>query len=124
MEVLMILVISYLLIKYLIFPESFSVFHYEDIYLTIFPLIVYSIIYLYNEYEKPQELYYANLGLLMYLILNFFNYITWPLYSISISYSYMDEFNKVLNKLLNFIQPFEFVYFSVLLYQLKKLKFK
>lgn len=123
-EILLILVVSYLLIKYLIFPESFFVFHYEDIYITVFPLIVYSVMYLYNEYDRPQELYYANLGMLMYLIMNFLNYITWPLYSISIDYTYMNDFNKILNKLLSFIEPFGLVYFSFLLYQLKKLKSK
>ena len=32
-EIMLILVVSYLLIKYLIFPESFFVFHYIDIYI-------------------------------------------------------------------------------------------
>lgn len=123
-EVLLILVVGYLSIKYLVYPESFFVFHYQDIYITVFPIIVYGIVYLYNEYDKPQELYYANLGVLIYFIMNFLNYITWPLYSISIDYDYMHEFNKILNKLLNFIEPFGFVYSAILLYQLKKLKTK
>lgn len=123
-EMLLILVVSYLLIKYLIFPESFYVFHYQDIYITVFPIIVYGTVYLYNEYDKPQELYYANLGLLMYLIVNLLSYITWPLYSISIDYSYMNEFNKILTILLGFIEPLGLIYSAILLYQLKKLNSK
>lgn len=121
-EILLILVVGYLSIKYLVFPESFFVFHYQDIYITVFPIIVYGIVYLYNEYDKPQELYYANLGLLIYLIMNFLNYITWPLYSISIDYNYMDKFNEILNILLSYIEPFAIIYSGFLLYQLKKLK--
>lgn len=123
-EILLILVVSYLLIKYLVFPESFFVFHYQDIYITVFPLIVYSVMYLYSEYDKPQELYYANLGILMYLILNFLNYITWPLHSISIDQTYMSEFNKTLNRSVQILDPLGFVFSFFLLYQLKKLKTK
>ena len=77
-EILLILVVGYLSIKYLVFPESFFVFHYQDIYITVFPIIVYGIVYLYNEYDYPQELYYANLGILMYLILNFLKLLSCP----------------------------------------------
>lgn len=121
-EILLILVVGYLSIKYLVFPESFFVFHYQDIYITVFPIIVYGIVYLYNEYDYPQELYYANLGILMYLILNFLNYITWPLHSISIDHTYMIEFNKTLNKSVQILDPLGFVFSFFLLYQLKKLK--
>ena len=121
-EISLILVSSYLLIKYLVFPESFFLLHYQDIYITVFPIIVYGIVYLYNEYDYPQELYYANLGILMYLILNFLNYITWPLHSISIDHTYMIEFNKTLNKSVQILDPLGFVFSFFLLYQLKKLK--
>ena len=123
-EIFLILVVSYLLIKYLVFPETFFVFHYLDIYITVFPVIVYSVMYLYSEYDKPQELYYANLGILMYLIMNFLNYITWPLHSISIDYTYMNQFNKMLNKSAEILDNLGFVFSFFLLYQLKKLKTK
>lgn len=123
-EIILILVVGYLSSKYLLYPETFFVFHYQDIYITVFPLIVYSIMYLYSEYDCPQELYYANLGMIIYLIMNFLNFITWPLFSIEIDYSYMNEFNSVLNTLLSFIEPFGVVYSVFLLYQLKKLKSK
>lgn len=124
-EILLILVVSYLLIKYLVFPESFFVFHYQDIYITVFPIIIYGIVYLYNEYDKPQELYYANLGLLTFYIIQFFCYLSWPLHSISIDHTYMIEFNKIVSYLttnLRFI--IYFIYSFILLYQLKKLKSK
>lgn len=124
-EIIMILVLSYLLIKYLIFPESFFVFHYQDIYITVFPIIVYGIVYLYNEYDKPQELYYANLGLLIFYIGNFLCYLSWPLNSISIDHTYMDEFNKIVADLsVKFRFIIYFVYSFILLYQLKKIKSK
>ena len=121
-EISLILVSGYLLIKYLVFPESFFLLHYWDIYLTIFPIIVYGVVYLYNEYDKPQELYYANLALLIHFIIYFFCYLSWPLHSISIDHTYMIEFNKTLNKSVQILDPLGFVFSFFLLYQLKKLK--
>lgn len=124
-EVLLILVSSYLLIKYLIFPETFFVLHYFDIYLTVFPIIIYGVVYLYNEYDKPQELYYANLALLIHFVIYFFCYLSWPLHSLGIDYDYLDEFTKTIG---NYTANMSFityiVYSIVLLYQLKKLKSK
>ena len=124
-EILLILVVGYLLIKYLIFPESFFVFHFQDIYITIFPIIVYGVLFLYSEYDAPKELYYINLALLIHYIVRFFCYMTWPLYSIEIKYSYMTEFNVFVQNLLNvFEYSISILYLLILLYQLKKLKSK
>lgn len=124
-EVLLILIVGYLLIKYLVFPESFFVLHYLDIYLTVFPIIVYGVVYLYNEYDRPQELYYANLALLVHYIVYFFCYLSWPLHSLSIDYNYMDEFTKTIGVYTTDISYITYVVYSlVLLYQLKKLKSK
>ncbi|CAM4293342.1 hypothetical protein [Flavobacterium terrigena] len=124
-EVLLIIVSSYLIIKYSIFPDTFFILHYQDVYLTIFPIIVYGVVYLYNEYDKPQELYYANLGILIHFIVNFFCFISWPLQSLSIEYDYLDEFNIIIS---NYSRDLHFItyiiYAIVLLYQLKKLKSK
>ncbi len=124
-EVLLIIVSSYLIIKYSIFSDTFFVLHYQDIYLTIFPIIVYGVVYLYNEYDKPQELYYANLGILIHFIMNFFCYISWPLQSISIKENYLEEFNTfVVYQLRTFSQIISVIYAMILLYQLKILKSK
>ncbi len=124
-EITLILVSSYLLIKYLVFPESFFLLHYWDIYLTIFPIIVYGVVYLYNEYEKPQELHYANLALLIHFIIYFFCYLSWPLNSISLQHDYMEEFNKTFSKYTMNLGYITYVVYSIiLLYQLKKLKTK
>lgn len=124
-EILLILVLTYLIIKYSIYPKTFFVFHYQDIFITIFPLIVYGMVYLYNEYDKPQELYYVNLALLIHFIINFFCYLSWPLQSISIYDNYMIEFGKVFSRLNSLLTGFTAVIYSiVLLYQLKKLKSK
>ena len=124
-EVLLILVVSYLLVKYLIFPESFFAFHYQDIYLTVFPFIVYGVVYLYNEYDKPQELYYANLSLLVYFMMSFFCYLSWPLHSISLEHTYMSEFNIFFGQYTNGLINITNIFCSIiLLYQLKKLKSK
>jgi len=124
-EILLILVVSYLLIKYLIFPESFFVFHYQDIYVTVFPIIVYGVVYLYNEYDQPQELYYANLGLLINFIMNFFCYLSWPLHSIIIDYDYMNEFIGLFGTYTNFFsQIVSIAFLLILIYQLKILKSK
>ena len=121
-EILLIFVVSYLLIKYLIFPESFFVFHYFDIYITIFPLIAYSIMYLYNEYEKPQELYYVNLGLLIYLLITFFCCLTWPLHSISIEEDYMKQFNFFMDIITEIFENIiSIMFLFIILYQLKKI---
>ena len=124
-EVLLIIVSSYLIIKYSIFPDTFYVLHYQDIYLTIFPIIVYGVVYLYNEYDKPQELYYANLGILIYFIINFFNFISWPLQSLAIDHNYMDEFSKTIGVYIIDMSYITYIVYSIiLLYQLKKLKSK
>jgi hypothetical protein len=124
-EILLILVLTYLIIKYSIYPKTFFVFHYQDIFITIFPLIVYGMVYLYNEYDKPQELYYVNLALLIHFIINFFCYMSWPLQSISIYDNYMIEFGKVFSRLNSLLTHFTAVIYSIiLLYQLKKLKSK
>lgn len=124
-EILLILVSGYLLIKYLVFPETFFVLHYLDIYITVFPIIVYGVVYLYNEYDKPQELYYVNLALLIYYVVYFFCYISWPLQSISIKYNYMDEFNQIISDYSRDLHFITYIVYSiVLLYQLKKLKSK
>lgn len=124
-EISLILVLTYLIIKYSIYPETFFVFHYQDIYITIFPLIVYGMVYLYNEYDKPQELYYANLALLIHFIINFFCYLSWPLQSISIYDNYMIEFGNVFSRLNSLLTDITAVIYSIiLLYQLKKLKSK
>lgn len=122
-EISLILVSGYLLIKYLVFPESFFLLHYSDIYLTVFPLIVYGVVYLYNEYDKPQELYYANLALLIHFIIYFFCYLAWPLHSISFQDDYMEEFNMTFIVYSNYLGFITYVIYSIiLLYQLKKLK--
>lgn len=124
-EILMILIVGYLLIKYLLFPESFFSMDYIDIYITVFPIIVYGVVYLYNEYDKPQELYYANLALLIHLIVNFFCYISWPLHSISLRHTYMTEFNTMIGIYTANLGYVTYVVYSfILLYQLKKLKSK
>ncbi len=122
-EILLILVSSYLLIKYLVFPEFFFVLDYLDIYITVFPIIVYGVVYLYNEYDKPQELYYANLALLIHYIIYFFCYLSWPLHSLVIDYDYMDEFTKTIGVYTTNISHITHIVYSIiLLYQLKKLK--
>lgn len=124
-ELFLIIVVGYLSIKYLVFPESFFVLHYIDIYLTVFPIIVYGIVYLYNEYDKPQELYYANLALLIHFISYFFCYLSWPLHSISFQYDYMEEFNNTFIVYANYFGFIIYIVYSIiLLYQLKKLKSK
>jgi hypothetical protein len=124
-EVLLILVSSYLIIKYSVFPDTFFVLHYQDIYITIFPIIVYGVVYLYNEYDKPQELYFANFGILIHFIMNFFCFISWPLQSISIKQTYLLEFNTfVIFQLRTFSQIISVFYAMILLYQLRKLKIK
>ena len=124
-ESILIIVVSYLLIKYLLFPDSFFVFHYQDIYITIFPIIVYSVMYLYNEYNSQQELYWANFAILTLKTILFFCYLTWPLSSIQIDYDYMNEFNDVVSDLAGHSYDVVYIVYSViLLFQLKKLKFQ
>ncbi|MES2863314.1 MAG: hypothetical protein V4666_04290 [Bacteroidota bacterium] len=97
--------------------------HYLDIYLTIFPIIVYGVVYLYNEYDKPQELYFANLALLIHFISYFFCYLSWPLHSLAIDHSYMVEFTKIIGVYTTDMSYVTYIVYSViLLYQLKKLK--
>lgn len=81
--------------------------------------------YLYNEYNSNQELYWANIAILTLKTILFFCYLTWPLSSIQINYNYMNEFNDVVSDLAGDSYDIVYIVYSIiLLYQLKKLNTK
>ncbi len=80
-QILFILVILTLGIQYVIYPLNFFKFNLLEIFLTSFPLTIYSIIHLYNSLTKKGVYLYFNAAILIYitattLIFILGNYIT------------------------------------------------
>ena len=50
-----------------VYPNLFFEFNLFEIFITSFPIIIYSTFYLYNLLNKKKDFYYINLGLLIYL---------------------------------------------------------
>ncbi len=61
------LIFSILIIQYSLNPGLFSKFNLLEIFITSFPLILYSIFHLYNLLSKPGKFMYINAGVLIYL---------------------------------------------------------
>ena len=66
-NILLILCPFTLMIQYIINPNLFFEFNLFEIFITSFPIIIYSTFYLYNLLNKKKDFYYINLGLLIYL---------------------------------------------------------
>jgi hypothetical protein len=64
---LLILVLGLLGIQYYTTPDLFYQFNNLEIFITSVPLIVYSIIHLYNSLNKPPRYMYINAGILIYI---------------------------------------------------------
>ena len=56
-----------LIIQYSINPSLFFKFNLLEIFITSFPLVIYSIIHLYNSLSSPGKYMYINAGVLIYL---------------------------------------------------------
>lgn len=56
-----------LIIQYLIKPHLFFKFNTLEIFITTFPLVVFSMIHLYNSLSKKGKFMYINAGILIYL---------------------------------------------------------
>ena len=56
-----------LIIQYIIDPNLFFEFNLFEIFITSFPIIIYSTFYLYNLLNEKRDFYYINLGILIYL---------------------------------------------------------
>ncbi|MGK0430764.1 MAG: hypothetical protein ACJARX_002443, partial [Psychroserpens sp.] len=64
---LLILILGLLGIQYYTTPDLFYQFNNLEIFITSVPLIVYSIIHLYNSLNKPPRYMYINAGILIYI---------------------------------------------------------
>lgn len=64
---LLIGVLITLTIQYCIKPELYVQFNILEIFITTVPLIIYSIIFLYNSLSKPSKYVYINAAVLIYL---------------------------------------------------------
>jgi len=53
--------------QYILKPNKFFVFNTLEIFITTFPIIIFSMIHLYNSLTKKGELMYINAGILIYL---------------------------------------------------------
>ena len=66
-NILLIILPLFLLIRYFFNPEMFFGYSLLETYLTTMPIIIYATMHLYNNLGEKTEFYYANLGLLFYL---------------------------------------------------------
>lgn len=60
-------IFSIIVIQYLFNPSSFYEFNLLEIFITSFPLVIYSLFHLYNSLSKPGKFMYINAGVLIYL---------------------------------------------------------
>jgi len=60
-------VFSILIIQYSIKPSLFYQFNLLEIFITSFPLVIYSIFHLYNSLSKSVRFMYINAGILIYI---------------------------------------------------------
>jgi len=61
------IVFSVLIIQYILNPELYYKFNLLEIFITSFPLVIYSIIHLYNALSRTGKYMYINAGVLIYL---------------------------------------------------------
>ncbi len=60
-------VLCLLVIQYALWPELYFKFNTTEIFLTCFPIVVYSMIHLYNSLNNSPKYMYINAGILIYL---------------------------------------------------------
>lgn len=62
-----VIVLSSLIVQYTIKPSLFFTFNIFEVFITSFPLVIYSIVHLYNSLSKNGQFMYINAGILVYL---------------------------------------------------------
>ena len=65
--ILLVFVLGILAVQYSIAPELYFRFNTTEVFITCFPIVVYSIMHLYNSLNKPSPFMYINSGILLYV---------------------------------------------------------
>ena len=78
-----------------------------ETYLTTMPLIIYSIMHLYNNLGEKSEFYFINVGLLFYLFTSTFIFLLYKL----ITVFKFDEFNDIMIDINIILQYIKFGFF-------------
>ena len=115
--VLLILLPIFLISRHLLNPQLFFEFSLLETYLTTMPIIVYGVMYLYNNLNEKKEFHYANLGILLYLFCSTFIFLSFELKNV-FSIKSFDNF------LLNTNIVLQFVKFGFFFIQWKLIHFK
>jgi len=66
-NILFIPVLVTLCIQFAISPELYFKFNTNEVFITCFPIVIYSVIHLYNSLSKLSKYMYINAGILIYL---------------------------------------------------------
>lgn len=66
-NVYILLALTVLSIQYILNPKLFLIFNLLEIFITCFPLITYSVLYLYQMLNGKKEFYLINIGMIIYL---------------------------------------------------------
>ena len=66
-NILLVIVLIIIVILFIINPEIYFKFNTTEVFITCFPIVVYSMIHLYNSLSKPPKYMYINAGILIYL---------------------------------------------------------
>lgn len=69
-DVLLVLIITILGFQFAILPELYFKFNTTEVFMTSSPIIVYSVIHLYNSLSKSSKYMYINIGVLIYLTIS------------------------------------------------------
>jgi hypothetical protein len=66
-KIYMVLCLVALITQYALIPNLFFKFNLFEIFITSFPVVIYSIIYLFNMLNEKREFYYVNIGVMIYI---------------------------------------------------------
>lgn len=69
-DILLIMNTIILTIQYVLTPELYFKFNTTEVFITCAPIVIYSVIHLYNSLSKSSKFMYINIGILVYLTIS------------------------------------------------------
>ncbi len=106
-DLLLMLVILILTVQYIITPELYFKFNTTEVFITCTPIIVFSVIHLYNSLSKSSKYMYINIGVLVYLTISTLIFILGD---------YLSEISYEAGKNIWFINKVMYVFYLILIF--------
>ena len=103
----LLMILGFLTIQYLFFPNLFKKFNLVEIVATSVPLVMYSILHFYNILSSNRNFFYINTGILFYLSGSTLLFVAG---------NYIVSSNSILNKSIWIVNSSLFVVFQILIF--------